>query len=146
VSEVAVEGWDRPAFRHEDARIPRTVNGDALLSPFDPLIWFRDRALRVFGIHYRIEIYVPQERRVHGYYVLPFLMDGSIAARIDLKTDRSLRVLRVRSAHLEPLAERSEVAVRLADHLRTTAEWLGCDTIDVEGWGDLSHDLRRALG
>lgn len=146
VSRVDVLGWNRPAFRHEAARIPRSVDGDVLLSPFDPLIWFRERALRVFGLHYRIEIYVPQEKRVHGYYVLPFLMDGSIAARVDLKTDRSERVLRVRSAHLEPSANRGEVAIRLAEHLLTTAQWLGCDSIDVEDWGDLSHHLKRAVG
>ncbi len=146
VTQVAVQGWDRPAFRHEAARIPRSVSGDALLSPFDPLIWFRERALRVFGLHYRIEIYVPQEKRVYGYYVLPFLMDGSIVARVDLKNDRSNRVLRVRSAHLEPSAARDGVADRLGEHLRTTAEWLGCESIAVEDWGDLAQDLRRAVG
>lgn len=144
VSEVDVEGWDRPAYRHVEARIPRSVSGEALLSPFDPLIWARDRALRVFGLHYRIEIYVPQEKRIHGYYVLPFLMDGSIAARVDLKTDRSQRTLRVRAAHLEPRADRTAVAERLARHLEVTAQWLGCDTIEVENWGDLADDLRRA--
>ena len=102
-------------------------------------------ALRLFGIHYRIEIYVPEDQRVHGYYVLPFLMDGEIVARVDLKTDRKAGVLRVQAAHLEPGRVRAEVARRLADHLEETARWLGCQSIRVVNRGDLAEDLRRHI-
>jgi uncharacterized protein YcaQ len=146
VFEVDVEGWGAPAFRHIEATIPRRIEGTALLSPFDPLIWFRDRALRVFDLHYRIEIYVPEEKRIHGYYVLPFLMDGQIVARVDLKTDRKAGVLRVRAAHLEDGHPRGDVAPRLAAHLEQTAAWLGCESIDIEPWGDLAADLRIHIG
>jgi uncharacterized protein YcaQ len=142
VFEVEVAGWDRPAYRHGEATIPRRIRGTALLSPFDPLIWNRDRALRIFDLHYRVEIYVPEDKRIHGYYVLPFLMDGDIVARVDLKTDRKAGALRVRAAHLENGHRRSEVARRLAAHLELTAAWLGCGSIDVEPRGDLAEDLR----
>lgn len=145
VFEVEVAGWGQSAYRHVDATIPRRVEGTALLSPFDPLIWHRDRALRVFGLHYRIEIYVPEDERVHGYYVLPFLMDGEIVARVDLKTDRKAEVLRVQAAHLEPGRPRDEVAQRLAAHLERTAHWLECRGIEVVPRGDLAEDLRAHL-
>ena len=145
VFEVDVEGWGEPAFRHIEATIPRRVEGTALLSPFDPLIWYRDRALRVFDLHYRIEIYVPEEKRIHGYYVLPFLMDGEIVARVDLKTDRKASVLRVRAAHLEDGHPRDEVARRLAAHLEQTAAWLDCGSVAVEQRGNLAEELSRQL-
>ncbi len=145
VFEVEVDGWREPAYRHVEAGIPRSVEGSALISPFDPLIWFRARALRVFDLHYRIEIYVPEEKRIHGYYVLPFLMDGDIVARVDLKTDRGAGVLRVRSAHLEPGRPRDHVARRLASHLEGTASWLGCRSVAVEERGDLAGDLANRL-
>ena len=146
VFEVEVAGWGEPAYRHVEATIPRKIEGTALLSPFDPLIWHRDRALRVFGLHYRIEIYVPEEQRVHGYYVLPFLMDGEIVARVDLKTDRRAGVLRVRAAHVEPDQQAGPVVERLTAHLQATAAWLGCGAVEVEERGDLAQDLRRQLG
>ena len=146
VFEVDVEGWETPAYRHVDASIPRRVEGSALLSPFDPLIWHRDRARRVFGIHYRIEIYVPEEQRVHGYYVLPFLMDGEIVARVDLKTDRKAGVLRVQAAHLEAGHPRDQVARRLTAHLEATARWLECRAIHVAERGDLADPLRAHIG
>jgi uncharacterized protein YcaQ len=145
VFEVEVAGWGQSAFRHVDATIPRRVEGTALLSPFDPLIWHRDRALRVFGLQYRIEIYVPEEQRVHGYYVLPFLMDGEIVARVDLKTDRKAEVLRVQAAHLEPGHRADQVASRLAAHLADTARWLDCGSIEVVARGDLAGDLARHM-
>lgn len=145
VFEVEVSGWGETAYRHVDATIPRRVEGTALLSPFDPLVWNRDRALRVFGLHYRIEIYVPEEQRVHGYYVLPFLMDGETVARVDLKTDRKAETLRVQAAHIEPGHPRDEVARRLVAHLELTADWLGCRWIELAGRGDLAEDLRRHL-
>jgi uncharacterized protein YcaQ len=124
LQEVRVEGWKETAYRHPDARVPRAINAAALLSPFDPVIWFRPRAERMFHFDYRIEIYVPREKRKYGYYVLPFLLGERLVGRVDLKADRSNGYLRVLGAFIEPHARADDVAPALARELRTMARWL----------------------
>nr|WP_308292181.1 crosslink repair DNA glycosylase YcaQ family protein [Prauserella halophila] len=142
---VRVEGWRQQAYRHAAATAPRSVTGSALLCPFDPLIWERNRTERLFGFRYRIEIYVPAARREYGYYVFPFLCDGRLVGRVDLKADRSASVLRVPGAFAEPGVDQGRVAAELAVRLRETAGWLELDGVEVGERGDLVPALRRAL-
>jgi uncharacterized protein len=139
---VLVDGWPAPAYRHHDARMPARIIGSALLCPFDPLIWDRARTERLFGFRYRIEIYVPAHRRSHGYYVFPFLLDGELVARVDLKADRAAGVLQVPGAFAEPgIVDNSRVVAELAATLREMAEWLELDKIVVGQRGDLAAAL-----
>lgn len=142
---VSVEGWRAPAFLAPGAGRPRAVSAEALLSPFDNLIWFRDRAARLFDVQIRLEIYTPAARRVHGYYVLPFLEGEAITARVDLKADRKGRRLLVQAAHAEPAAGPGTPEA-LARNLRRMAGWLGLDTVAVAPRGDLAARLAAEFG
>ena len=143
---IGVRGWDAQAYRWHEAPRPRPIRGRALLSPFDPLIWFRPRAERLFGFHYRIEIYVPADQRVHGYYVLPFLLDEALVARVDVKSDRQQGVLLVQGAFAEAGVDIERVAAELAAELADTATWLGLEGgVVVRQRGDLAAALADAV-
>jgi uncharacterized protein YcaQ len=142
---VEVDGWGAPAYMWHDARRPRGIPARALLSPFDSLVWYRERTERIFGFHYRIEIYTPEPKRQFGYYVLPFLLGDALAGRVDLKTDRQAGVLRVQSAWIELGHDPHYVAAELAEELALTASWLGVDRIEVMPRGDLSKELAAAI-
>ncbi|GAA0648901.1 DNA glycosylase AlkZ-like family protein [Brevundimonas lenta] len=144
LTPVTVKGWRQTAYLAPDAKRPRKVAGAALLSPFDNLIWMRDRTERLFGVKVRLEIYTPAHKRAHGYYVLPFLEDEAITARVDLKADRKAGVLLVQAAWREPDAT-PETAARLAGELTLMAGWLGLERAEVVGKGDLAEELEQAL-
>lgn len=142
IVELEVAGWDKPAYLHPEARLPRRVEGRALLSPFDNLIWYRDRVERLWDFHYRIEIYVPEPKRVYGYYVLPFLLDGDLVARVDLKTDRKAGTLLVKGAFAEHGIDKMRVGRELGEELAAVASWLGLEDVRVGHNGDLAAEIR----
>ena len=143
--EVEVSGWGKPAYASPDLAIPRSRRGTALLAPFDPLVWDRARTERMFGFRYRIEIYTPRPKRVFGYYVLPFLLNGRMAGRVDVKADRPAGILRIPAAHAEPDADRPATARALAAELRLLAGWLGLSEVSPGRKGNLIRHLRVAL-
>ncbi|MDH3518127.1 MAG: winged helix DNA-binding domain-containing protein [Acidimicrobiia bacterium] len=141
LEEADVEGWKQRAYLDPATAIPRSVEGGALLSPFDPVVWKRDRAERLFGFEYRIEIYVPKEKRQFGYYVLPFLLDGRLQARVDVKADRQGGRLIAQAAHVEEGCDPVRVGRELARELETMAGWLELDDVSVVANGELSSHL-----
>ncbi|MGH7023822.1 MAG: winged helix-turn-helix domain-containing protein, partial [Caulobacteraceae bacterium] len=146
LTPVTVKGWRQAAYLAPEAKAARPDGAAVLLSPFDNLIWRRERAERLFGTRIRIEIYTPAHKRQHGYYVLPFLQGEEITARVDLKADRAGGVLKVQSAHLEHHASAAAVAGPLATELRLMAGWLGLADVAIAGRGDLAHALAAASG
>ncbi|GAA1993123.1 winged helix-turn-helix domain-containing protein [Microbacterium pumilum] len=149
LTPVTVAGWTsagRPAkaWLHRDATLPRRVDATAILTPFDPVVWFRSRAERLFGFEYRIEIYTPAPKRRYGYYSLPLLLDDDIVGRVDLKADRASSTLLVQSAWWEHDAP-ADAAARVADALRSAARWQGLESISVSRRGDAVDDLAGVL-
>ena len=141
VQQVVVEGWKEPAYLARGSRTPRKLRCSALLSPFDPVVWFRPRAERLFDFHYRIEIYVPASKRKYGYYVLPFLLDDRIVARVDLKADRKKKELLVLATHKEENIDEDRTIECLAGELKTLASWLDLERVKVSRRGPFARKL-----
>lgn len=144
--QVQVQGWEKPAYLHPQAKLPRRIDACAFLSPFDPVCWNRERTERLFGFHYRIEIYVPAPKRIYGYYVLPILWGDSLVGRLDLKADRHNSVLLVQGAYAEPGVPQDELAPDVMRELQLMAGWLGLERVHIGNRGDLASTLVRVAG
>lgn len=144
LAEVTVEGWNHKAYVPAGAKIPREVQANALLSPFDSLIWMRPRTERLFGFHYRLAFYTPKAKRAHGYYVMPFLLGDRLVARVDVKSDRKQSRLLVLGGHAEPGIDAASLAPALNEQLRAMAAWLGLDRVTLKSRTELANALRRA--
>ena len=143
--EVVVEGWDRPGYMHPKTSFEQTTSRSVLLSPFDPLVWFRPRARRLFDFDYRLEIYIPAEKRIHGYYVLPFLDRNKLRARVDVKANSEKNILEVRGAYGEGPTVDQETAESLAHELQALATWRNLDGLKIGKRGNLANPLKRIL-
>jgi len=142
---VRIQGWPNPAYIDPATKVPRRVDVRALVAPFDPIVWERARTHRLFDFHSRIEIYTPSHKRVHGYYVVPFVLGDTLVARVDLKADRKAEILLVHAAFAEPGRQPASIAGPLAEELRRLAAWLGLEGIRVGARGNLARALRRAV-
>jgi len=145
LAKVGVDGWAHTGYLATGAKSPRQIPGASLLSPFDPVVWFRPRAMRLYGFEYRIEIYVPAARRRWGYYVLPFRQGDQLTARVDLKADRKQSVLRVRNAHLEPGKDSGSTAEALSVELQALADWLCLERVEIEKASAFERTLAASL-
>ena len=145
LAPVSVDGWSMPAYLSADAKLPKEIQGASLLSPFDPVVWFRPRVRRLFDFDYRIEIYVPEAKRRWGYYVLPFRLGDKIVARVDLKADRQASTLCIQNAHLEKKAEALSTADALMAELRSLAAWLDLDHLKIKKANAFEKALARTL-
>lgn len=145
IEEVSVPGWSGPVYMDPNAVRPRRLEATTLLTPFDPMVWYRERGERLFDFHYRIEIYVPEPDRVFGYYSLPFMLDGDLVGRVDLKAERKTGTLLVQSAWREEGYEPAHIAGALAGELEQFAGWLELDAIDINGRGNLSEALAKQM-
>lgn len=145
IEAVSVEGWKQPAFAPRGASLPKAAGGNALLSPFDPIVWNRDRAERLFNFHYRIELYTPQEMRKFGYYVLPFLQGEQLTGRLCLKADRANAALLVNEAYVEAGCDAETTAVAMVPELRRMAHWLGLKSVRLGRRGKLAQLIKKAL-
>jgi len=146
LERVEVDGWTAPAYLKAGQIVPRLDRGTALLCPFDPLIFFRPRVQRLFDFFYRIEIYTPAPKRQYGYYVWPFLLDGRLVGRVDLKADRASDALQVVGAFVKPGEQPGQVAAALATELEAMASWLDLAKMSVGERGDLAAALAHVLG
>lgn len=142
---VQIEGWRRSGYLSANARFPRRIDGASLLSPFDPVVWYRPRAKRLFDFYYRIEIYVPENQRQWGYYVLPFRLGDEIVARVDLKADRKAGLLLVKNAHLESNCDASSCCEALAVELRALCQWLELDDVKIDKRSKFTRELAQAV-
>ena len=145
VIPATVQGWSKPAFADPEARIPRSISGSTALSPFDPVVWKRDRAERLWDFAYKIEIYTPAAKRRYGYYVLPVMVDGDLVARMDVKTDREADVLRIKSCFAEEGHVNAQTAERVAEAVRDLRSFVGSSSIEVEKRGDLASLLSEQI-
>jgi uncharacterized protein YcaQ len=145
LERVRVEGWKQPGYVVPEAKIPRSIEARAIVSPFDPILWERKWTKAVFDFAYQIEIYVPAPKRVYGYYVLPFLFGDRFAARVDLKADRKTSTLIVHAAYVEPGFDAAAVADALAGELRSLARWLSLESFTISSKGNLARPLKRAI-
>jgi uncharacterized protein YcaQ len=143
IEEVEVGGWKQFAYLDPAAKTPRKIEGAALLTPFDPVVWFRDRGERLFNFHYRIEIYVPEPRRVYGYYVMPFMLDGELVGRVDLKADRKVGRLLVKGSFAEEDVDKQRVCAALAAELTSMAKWQGLSEVEVSNNGNLAASVAK---
>jgi uncharacterized protein len=143
IQPISIDGWKPQAYIHQAAKIPRKLDASALVSPFDPICWDRDRTERLFDFHYRIELYTPQPKRKFGYYVLPFLMGEGFGGRVCLKADREAETLRANASHHEEFIDTEAAAVQMAQELKRMAHWLGLPNIEIKNSGNLAKQLAK---